>query len=121
MIVRAITLLLVLLLPSLAAAQVPPAKNPVGVSFTSIDHATVTAYEIDIVTATGAVLQTLVTGKGTQDATGLVTIIWNVQPIAFGEYTIRMRAVAGTVKSVTSLPSDPWDRVPGSPGKATFK
>lgn len=117
---RALTLLLLLLLPSSAFAQVPAVKNPTALSFTSIDHAMASGYEVDIVTSTG-VLQTIVTGKGTQDAAGIVTLILNVQPIAFGTYTFRIRAVAGKVESLDSPSSDPWDRVPGPPGKATIK
>jgi len=114
-------LLLVLLLSSALLAQVPALKNPTGVTFLSPDHATVTGYEIDILSTTGAVVQTLVMGRGTQDAQGVVTLTLAVQPIAFGTYTLRIRAVAGTSKSDNSPPSDPWERVPGSPSKPTTK
>ena len=107
----------VLLLPLVGYAQTPPVKNPSAVSFTSADHATVTGYEVDIVTQAGAVLTTIVTGKGTQAADGTVTLSLNVQPIAFGVYTLKIRAVAGSVKSVDSVASDTWERVPGPPSK----
>lgn len=102
-------------------AQVPPVKNPAAVEFTSADHATVTGYEIDILTSTGAVLTTLSLGKGTL-ADGVVTLPLNVQPIAFGVYTLRLRAVASpTLKSANSAVSDPWERVPGAPSRPTIK
>jgi hypothetical protein len=108
-------------LPFDISAQVPALKNPTGVTFLSPDHATVTGYEIDILSSTGAVVQTLVLGRGTQDAQGVVTLTLAVQPIAFGTYTLRIRAVAGASKSADSPPSDPWERVPGSPSKPTTK
>ena len=109
--------LLVWGLPVFAFAQVPPVKNPSGVSFTSPDHATVTGYEVDVIDGSGAVVQTIVTGKGTQAADGTVTLSLNLQPITFGVYTLKVRAVAGSVKSIDSAASDPWERVPGPPSK----
>ena len=104
--------LLVWGLPLLAVAQTPPVKNPSAVSFTSADHATVTGYEVDVVNGAGAVVQTIVTGKGTQAADGTVTLSLNVQPITITTdlYTFRIRAVVGTIKSVDSPSSDPWER-----------
>lgn len=103
-----------------ALAQVPPAKNPTAVEFMSADHAAVTGYEVDILTGT-TVLTTLSLGKGAL-AGGIVTLPLNVQPIAFGTYTLRVRAVASpTLKSENSVVSDPWDRVPGAPSKPTIK
>ena len=104
-------------LPLLAFAQVPAIKNPAAVSFTSADHATVTGYEVDVVTPAGAVLTTIVTGKGTQAADGTVTLSLNLQPITFGVYTLKVRAVAGSVKSIDSAASDTWERAPGPPSK----
>lgn len=101
-----------------ALAQVPPVKNPSKLSFTSIDHAQATGYEVDILNgATGVLVQTLNTGKGTQDAAGVVTIQINVQPIIFGQYTFKVRAVAGAVKGDDSAASDLWERSPTSPSK----
>ena len=100
-------------------AQVPPVKNPSGVSFTSPDHATVTGYEVDIVNSSAAVVQTIVTGKGTQAVDGTVTLALNVQPIAITTalYTLRIRAVQDMSKSADSIDSDPWERTPGRPSK----
>jgi hypothetical protein len=111
---------LVLLSSLPAQAQIPPVKNPNAVEFTSADHATITGYEVDILSG-ATVISTLVLGKGTL-AGGIVTLPLNVQPIAFGTYTLRIRAVASaTLKSENSVPSDPWDRVPGPPSKPTIK
>ena len=109
--------LLALALPGYA--QVPPVKNPSGVSFTSADHAVVTGYEVDIIDNTGKVIQTIVTGKGTQAADGTVTLALNVQPIpiSLDLYTLRIRAAVGAVKSADSPSSDPWERSPGRPSK----
>ena len=98
--------------------QTPPVKNPSGVTFVSPDHDTITNYEVDIVIAsTGSVLTTIVAGKGTL-SNGVVTLPLNVQPIVFGTYTLRVRAVASpTLKSDDSDASDPWERVPGAPSK----
>jgi len=120
--IRSIVVCVVLLwLSGVAHAQVPAIKNPSAVSFNSADHALVTGYEIDVISSTGMVLQTMLMGKGTQDASGTVTLILNLQPIAFGTYTLRARAVVGTTKSVDSLPSDPFERAPGQPSKPTNK
>ena len=109
----------VLLLPIVGYAQTPAVKNPSGVSFTSPDHAVVTAYEVDVVTSTGTVLTTIVTGRGTQAADGTVTLSLNTQPITISTefYTFRVRAVVGTIKSVDSPSSDPWERAAGRPSK----
>jgi len=96
-------------------------KNPTAVEFTSDDHAKLTGYEIDIVSSAGAVVQTIPTGKGTQDPTGLVTVPFAVQPLAFGSYTVRVRSVASALKSVDSAPSPSWDRVPAQPVKVTIR
>lgn len=119
-VVTIIGLGLLLLSSAPVQAQVPPVKNPTAVEFTSADHATVTGYEVDILNGT-TVLTTLSLGKGTL-AGGIVTLPLNVQPIAFGTYTLRIRAVASpTLKSENSPSSDPWDRVPVAPGKPTNK
>lgn len=113
----AVVCLLALTIP--VFAQTPPVKNPSGVSFTSPDHAVVTAYEVDVVTSTGTVLTTIVTGRGTQAADGTVTLSLNTQPITISTefYTFRVRAVVGTIKSVDSPSSDPWERAAGRPSK----
>lgn len=93
-------------------AQIPAVKNPTKLTFTSPDHANATGYEVDILNGTtGALVQTLITDKGTITA-GVVTLILNVQPIAFGSYTFKTRPVAGPVKGEVSVASDPWERTP---------
>jgi hypothetical protein len=94
-----------------------PVKNPRAVIFTCVDHATDTGHEVDIINAQGVVVQTINGGDPLADANGDVTVEFNVQPITFGAYTVRVRAVAGAIKSADSLPSDVWERVPGQPGK----
>ncbi len=98
------------------SAQAVGPKNPTSATFSSIDHAAVTGYEIDIIASAGAVVQTLSLGKGVLAPAGAcgvttdpcVTLTMNVQPIAFGTYTIRVRAIAAAVKSADSPTSDPW-------------
>jgi hypothetical protein len=46
-----------------------------------------------------------------------VQVAVNVMPVAMGEYTFVVRALAGTISSEPSLPSDVWRRAPGQPGK----
>jgi hypothetical protein len=103
-------------------AQVPPVKNPVGIAFDSPDHANaaVTGYMVEIVKTDGSVLQTLQIQKSNTTvrvSDGKVVVTINVQPITFGTYTFRAFTVAGTVFSVPSPLSDPWERVAGSPSK----
>jgi hypothetical protein len=109
----------------LSAQTAPPRKNPTSLTFESADHSKVSGYEVDILTAAGAVLQTVSVGKGTQDAAGVVTVTIPVQPLAFGSYTVRARAVAtvgpGTFKSADSTPSEVWERVPAQPFKVTVQ
>jgi hypothetical protein len=106
-------------------AQAQNIKNPSAVAFESADHAKVTGYEVDIVSSGGAVVQTQQGGKGTQDAAGVVTVAFSVQSLAFGTYTVRVRAIvtsgSTTLKSVDSTPSPTWDRVPMQPVKVTIK
>lgn len=111
-----LTLLALVALAAPAAAQTG-IVNPSALTFTSPDHALISAYEVDVVTAAGVVLSTIVTGRGTQAASGDVTIPLNLQPIAFGVYTFRVRAVAVTVRSKDSPTSDAWTRAPGAPSK----
>ncbi len=116
---------LVFAMATVAHAQVPAVKNPVGLAFTSSDHnnTAVTGYEIDIVRPDGTVAQTLTIAKSaTTVVAGEVVVALSVQPIAFGSYTFRARTVAsvpvnGSLVSVNSVPSDSWDRVPGAPSK----
>lgn len=101
---------------ALSALAQGVAKNPTAVIFTCPDHATDTGHEVDIVSASGTVMQTIAGGDPPADASGDVRITLNVQPIAFGEYFIRIRAIVGAMKSDDSTPSPIWQRVPGRPG-----
>jgi hypothetical protein len=95
--------------------------NPRTIQFTCVDHGLDTAHEIDIVNAQGTVVQTLQVGDqapiGIEDGLPLVQVAVNVMPVAMGEYTFVVRALAGTISSEPSLPSDVWRRAPGQPGK----
>lgn len=112
---KTLTTLLVLLWAVPAMAQT--VKNPRAVIFTCPDHATDTGHEIDILDAKGVVIQTIQGGDPAADASGDVTITINVQPVTFGSYTIKVRAVAGVLKSPDSMASAVWERVPGQPGQ----
>lgn len=105
----------VLLFAGTASAQT--VKNPRLVTFTCPDHAVDTGHEIDIIDAKGVVVQTIQGGDPALNATGEVEVVINVQPVAFGTYTMKVRAVAGALKSADSVATDPWERVPGAPGK----
>lgn len=110
--------------PALAHAQTPAVKNPSGLEFTSADHAIVTSYELDIVRESDkVVVQTLTVANSPVIAlvAGKVVIPLNVQPVTFGSYRIVSRAVAGALKSVDSVPSDVFERVPGAPSKGVLK
>mgnify|MGYP001582814753 CR=1 FL=1 len=107
-------------LASPAQAQVPPVKNPIAVEFDCPDHAGDTGHEVDIINAIGVVVQTLTVGDPPA-VNGRVTVNLNVQPISFGAYTIKIRAVALEVKSVDSVPSDVWERVPGQPSRPVVR
>lgn len=93
-----------------------PIKNPSGVIFACLDHALDDQHEVDIVRQSdGVVVQTLLVGDPPANAVGDVVVSVNVQPVAFGQYVFRVRAVAGTLKSDTSDPSPVWERAPGKP------
>lgn len=107
---------------TLAEAQVPPVKNPSGVSFTAADHAVATHYAVEIWTHIDGVLNHHTTLMFTKAQTtvlpnGDVSIMWNVQPIKFGTYITRVRLLVDGISSTYSPLSDPWERVPGAPSK----
>ena len=106
----------ILLLAAPAMAQVPPVKNPTGLEFTCPDHATDTGHEVDVINSSGTIIQTLAVGDPAEVA-GKVTVKINVQPITFGTYTFKVRALAGPIIGQDSVASDPWERVPGPPSK----
>lgn len=111
-----------LLVASPASAQV---INPQAIAFESPDHASpeVTGYEIDIVNGAGGLAQTLTIAKSATTVTGTtaqgptVQVVVNVQPVKFGAYTFRVRAIAGAVHSLDSDASETWARSPGQPSK----
>lgn len=99
----------------------PVVKNPTTIAFQCADHARDDQHEVDIVTSAGVVVQTLLVGDPPADANGDVVVTVNVQPVAFGSYTFVARAVAATLKSANSTPSDVWERAPGAPSKPIAK
>jgi hypothetical protein len=112
---RLVLCVLFLLIPMSVWGQTV-VRNPRSVTFTCPDHAQDDNHEIDIVRASdGVVVQTITGGDPPADAEGMVTIALNVQPVAFGTYTVRVRAVAAGIKSDASDSSDVWERAPGKP------
>ena len=100
------------------AAGAQTVTNPTGVTFTaSADHATVTGYSLGFF-ATGATTPTqeVTLGKGTPDAQQTITAAIDSKPLGFGTYTARVRAVAGSLSSPWSADSNPFSRVPVTPG-----
>ena len=94
----------------------PPVKNPRGVTITCPDHDRDDQHEVDIVRVSdGQVVQTILAGDPAPNSTGDVDLLINVQPIAFGQYRFVVRAVAGSLKSENSQPSEIWERAPGAP------
>ena len=108
---------------ALALVQTPVnVKNPRTVEFTCEDHATDDQHELDIVrTSDNVVIQTLALGDPVAGPGGVIAATINVQPVAFGTYYVRVRAVAGTLKSDNSSNSNLFDRVPGSPASVIVK
>lgn len=115
--IKTLVVLSVLLVASAAQAQTT-VKNPTKAIFNpGADAASVTGYELDIINAAGAVVQTLTFPAQTPDAQGEVTLTFNVQPIGFGAYTAVVRNVYQAIKSINSNVSDVWERAPGQPSK----
>ena len=121
-------LVLILLLPTLASAQNLP--NPRLAEWTaSIDHATITSYELGFFLAGATSPVSIVdAGKpgvdivvGCSAPTPCIQYIINVMPLAFNEYTAKVRAKAGILYSEWSDSSNPFQRVPGKPGKIIIK
>lgn len=117
----AVLALAILALPSLCLAQTP-IRNPSAISFTCPDHGSDDQHEADIVAVSdGKVVATLLLGDPAPSITGIVIAPLNVQPVAFGQYRVVLRAVVGAQKSANSEPSDIFERVPGSPSKGVLK
>lgn len=93
-----------------------PVKNPTKVLIVCPDHDQDNEHEIDIIDTNGTVVQTLLGGDPARDANGDVPFLINVQPVKFGIYTVKVRAVSVGLKGEDSLPSNLWERVPGAPG-----
>jgi hypothetical protein len=114
--------LLALVLAAPVYAQEAQVKNPSAVEFTpSVDHAVVTAYELDILRPDGSVLQTINIGKS-EPVDGVCKASLNVQPVAFGrDYSVRLRAMVGTASSDYAVSENKFERAPGGPSKITIK
>lgn len=105
-----------------SAAFAQAVTNPTKAEFTaSLDHASITLYEIAWFNGATQVGVPVDLGKPTPDANQLCSVTINTQPLAFATYTAKVRAKAGTVYSEWSLPSNFFDRVPGAPGGPTVK
>lgn len=104
------------MLAAVLMQQPAPVKNPTRVEFTCQDHDRDDNHEMDIIrTSDGVVIQTIQLGDPAPDANGVIRANVNVQPIAFGEYTARVRAVAGVIRSDNSTDSNLFQRSPGTP------
>jgi len=114
---RLLLTLIALIVAAPALAQDATKRNPSAVLFTCPDHAADTGHEVDIVNAQGQVVQTIQGGDPPADANGDVRVALNVQPIAFGVYTVKVRATYGAIKSIDSEASETWERAPGQPSK----
>jgi len=109
-----------LALASWASAQT--VTNPTKAEFTaSVDHASITLYEIAWFNGATQVGTVVDIGKPVPDANQVCLVTINTQPLAFATYTAKVRAKAGTVYSEWSAASNFFDRVPGPPGGPTVK
>jgi len=120
---RIVLILAVLVLVSApVVAQTLP--NPTGAEWTcSADHAAVTSYDIGWFLA-GATSPVSTVDLGKPTGPTLCTAVINVQPLAFAEYTAKVRAkITGTptLYSEWSDPSNLFQRVPGKPGGVVVK
>jgi hypothetical protein len=108
--------LLVLVVASLASGQT--------VTFTaSADHATIDRYVLGWFAA-GATAPQIEVDLGkpcTADLTVPCSKLLDAKPLAFGTYTVKVRAVAGAVTSIWSDPSNTWTRLPLPPGAPAVK
>ena len=120
---RTLLLALVCLLSAVPVfAQDAQVKNPSAVEFTpSADHALVSAYELDILRPDGTVLQTINLSKPSP-IDGVCRAEINVQPVAFGkDYSVRLRALAGSAASEYAVSANKFERAPGGPAKVIVK
>jgi len=112
------------LTPVIVHGQTKP-PNPRTVEFTpSPDHAAATSYTIGyfLPGATDPV-QTASIGKPTPNASNVCSATINVMPLTFGiDYTAKLKTIISAgVESSWSDASNPFDRVPGPPGKPVAK
>lgn len=116
--------LFTVLTPVWAHGQTKP-PNPRTLEFTpSVDHQAATSYRLGyfLPGATDPV-QVVDIGKPTPDAQNICRATINTQPLGFGlDYTGKLKTIISAgVESEWSEPSNPFDRVPGPPGKPAVK
>jgi hypothetical protein len=109
---------------AVASAQTKPA-NPRTLEFTpSVDHTAATSYTLGyfLPGATDPV-QSVSIGKPAPNAQNVCAVTINTQPLTFGlNYTAKLKTlISAGVESEWSEPSNPFDRVPGPPGKPAVK
>ena len=97
-------------------SQTQVIKNPTGYSFTCPDHAGDDAHEIAIVRESDGVTVSTIPLGDPPAVNGVVTGSLNVQPLAFGAYRARVRAIASGISSDWSDPTTVFERAPGKPG-----
>ncbi|MGH2667509.1 MAG: hypothetical protein ACRDH5_00025 [bacterium] len=113
----------VLVALSATHAQPPaPVKNPRGVTWAGCpDHDRDDNHEVGIFdAASGASVQVLSVGDPAL-TDGAYPALVNVQPIAFGRYVFRVRALVGALASDWSEPTEVWERAPGKPSGAVAR
>jgi len=113
-----------LLVANVAVSQTLP--NPTGAEWTcSADHSSISSYEIGwFLAGATAPVSTTDLGKPIPTAANLCTSAINVMPLAFAEYSAKVRCkVAGApvIYSEWSDPSNLFQRVPGKPGGVVVK
>jgi len=122
-IIAAFVALALLGFASASLAQTKP-QNPREGTFTaSPDHAQIDKYVLGFfLPGATTPVQTQDLGKPVPDGANVCTFTFNSQPLSFGaDYTGKVKAVAGTAESEWSLASNPFDRVPGPPGKPVIR
>jgi hypothetical protein len=115
---------LFLLVASVAVAQQTKPTNPREGTFSaSPDHAQLDRYVLGFfLPGAASPVQTQDIGKPTPDGSGVCTFTFNSQPLTFGvDYVAKVKSVAGAAESGWSEASNPFDRVPGSPGKPVIR
>lgn len=110
--------------PVLVHGQTKP-PNPRTLEFTpSVDHASATSYRLGyFLPGATEPVQVVDIGKPTPDAQNVCRATINTQPLGFGlDYTGKLKTIISAgVESEWSEPSNPFDRVPGAPGRPAIK